>query len=100
MTLKCWVMNVCKIHLKMFSSVFFSNHSVCCNPLTFRWFYKGLAWNQTRHGHLLADDDEPNTKLSIELGEIRQRINSTFVIVRAQISRMETECFTTPSQQT
>ena len=64
MTLKCWVMNVCKIHLKMFSSVFLSNHRVCYNPLTFRWFHKGLAWNQTRHGHLLVDDDEPNTKLN------------------------------------
>ena len=78
----------------------FSNHRVCCNPLTFHWFHSGLAWNQTRHRHLLVDDDELNTKLSFELGDIRQRINSTFVIVRAQISRMETKCFTTPSPQT
>ena len=72
---------------------------LCCN-LTFCWFHSGLAWNQTRHRHLLVDDDDRSTKLSFELGEIRQRINSNFAIVRAHISRVETKCFTTPSPQT
>ena len=59
----------------------FSDHKVCCNPLTFRWFHKGLASKQNKHGDLIVDDGEMNTKLSFELGELRQRINSNFVIV-------------------
>ena len=35
----------------------------------------GLAWKQTKHEDLLVDDGEMNTKLSFELGELRQRIN-------------------------
>ena len=41
-----------------------------------------------------------NTKLSFELEELRQRIDSNFVIVRAQIRRVETKRSTTPSPQT
>ena len=78
----------------------FFDHRVCCNPLTFRWFHKGLAWKQTKHGNVLVDDGEMNNKLSFELGELMQRINSKFVIVRAQISRVETKRSTTPSPQT
>ena len=41
-----------------------------------------------------------NTKLSFELEELRQRISSNLVIVRARISRVETKRSTTPSPQT
>ena len=54
-----------KRHLKInYMNVFclpFSDHKVCCNPLTFRWFHKGLAWKQTKHGDLLVDDGDMNT---------------------------------------
>ena len=56
----------------------FSDHKVCCNPLTFRWFHKG---KQTKHRDLLVDDGEMNFKLSFKLGELRQRIKSNFVTV-------------------
>ena len=47
MILKCWVTNLFKNKLyECFHSSFF-NHRVCCDPLTFRWFHKGLARNQT-----------------------------------------------------
>ena len=60
-----------KIKLYKCFRLSFSNYMVCCNPLTFRWFNKGLAWKQTKHGDLLVDDGEMNTKLSFELGELR-----------------------------
>ena len=47
----------------------------------------------------IVDDDEMN-KLSFERGELRQRINSNFVIVRAQMHGEETKRSTTPSPQT
>ena len=56
------------------------DHMVCCNPLTFRLFRYGLAWKQTKHGNVLVDDGEMNTKLSFELGELMQRINVDDVI--------------------
>ena len=38
---------------------------------------------------LVVDDGEMNTKRSLELGELRQRTNSNFLIVRTQISRVD-----------
>ena len=61
----------------------FSGHGVCCNPLTFCWCHKVLAWVETKYGYLIVDDCELNTKLSFELGELWQRINSNFAIVWA-----------------
>ena len=91
-----------KIHLK----INYMNVSACLFPTTwcvvilliFIGFTRVLL--ESKLSTQKIDDSEVNTKLSFELGELRQRINSNFVIVRAKISTVKTKRSTTSSPLT